>query len=391
MNDPVMTPQPQPVEVAEKNKKLVIGLPASLSPSERRFPLTPEAVAIMIDNGYRVKLEENAGASIQYTDMQYMKAGAEIVSRKEAFACDIVIYIPAITTAEISMMKRNAVLMSLFHAGKNAQDTFKALIKRNIVYIAIDLICDADGNAPFADILAEVDGRATIALGSAMLIGPDFGKGILLGGVSGIVPCEVTIIGSGIAACAAASSAIGIGATVRMFDNDIYRLRRARQIAGPGLITSALHPKVLGGALRSADIVAVTPTANRCVIEAEDVNIMKSGVIIMDLTGDESLTFPSLPQIPISTGVPPKPAKGGRVCFTSIGNAVPRTAAMALSNTFIATLDEIMRCDGITNCLRMHGGIQKAVITFFGKLVNHRAAREADMRAIDIHILLNCS
>lgn len=391
MTDHVMTPQPQPVEVAEKSRKLAIGLPASLSPSERRFPLTPEAVAILIDNGYRVKLEENAGASIQYTDMQYMKAGAEIVARKEAFACDIVIYMPCITTVEISMMKRSAILMSLFHAGKNCQDTFKALIKRNIVYIAIDMICDTDGNAPFADILAEVDGRATIALGSAMLIGPDFGKGILLGGVSGIVPCEVTIIGSGIAACAAAASAIGIGATVRMFDNDIYRLRHARQITGPGLITSALHPKVLAGALRSADIVAVTPTNHRCVIEAEDVNIMKSGVIIMDLTEEDSLTFPSLPRIPISTGVPPRPAKEGRVCFTSVGNAVPRTAAMALSNTFIATLEEIMRCDGITNCLKMHGGIQKAVITFFGKLVSHRAARKANMRAIDIHILLNCS
>ncbi len=391
MNDSKMTPQPQAVEVMEKDKKPTIGLPASDSSKERRFPLTPEAVAILVESGYKVKIEENAGACIRYSDLQYIKAGAEIVARKDSFTCDIVIYLPEITPAEIKMMKHGAILMSMFHAGEKRSETLKELLCRNIIYIAIDLISDNAGNTPFADILAEIDGRSIIALSASMLMDADFGKGILLGGVSGIVPCEVTIIGSGIAACAAASSAIGIGATVRMFDNDIYRLRHARQIIGPGLITSALHPKVLFNALRSADIIAATPTDHPCVINADEVNMMKSGVIIMDLNSENFQTFPSLPHISVTSGAPKAIDRRGRVCFTSIGNAVPRTAAMALSNTFVATLGEMLRYDGITNCVRMRSGIQKAVVTFFGKLVNHRAARKAGMRAIDIHILLNCS
>lgn len=390
MSDTMMTPQPQPTEVAERNKKPLIGLPSSCSTEEHRFPLTPEAVAILVENGYRVKMEENAGSSIQYTDMQYMKAGAEIVSRKEAFGCDIVIYLPSISTIEIKMMKRGSMLMSMFHFDENRADALQELLKRSIIYIAIELIADNEGNNPFADILAEIDGRAAITLGASMLLGPDFGKGILLGGVSGIVPCEVIVIGSGIAAQAAASSAIGIGAIVRMFDNDVYRLRQAKQAIGPALITSALHPKVLHNALKSADIVVATPTYRPYKIEAEDVDIMKKGVIIMDMTGNKPNVFPSLPHIPITSGIPRKPQNQGRVYFTSIGNAAPRTAAMALSNTFLAMLDEMLHCDGIINCVKLKTGVQKAVITFFGKLVSHRAAKEVKMRAIDIHILLNC-
>ncbi|MCM1333306.1 MAG: hypothetical protein NC248_11950 [Bacteroides sp.] len=391
MNSSMMTPQPQPVEVMEKNKKPLIGLPASGASNERRFPLTPEAVEILVAQGYKVKIEENAGSCIRYSDVQYIKAGAEITDRKDAFDCDIVIYLPEITTMEVKMMKRGAVLMSLFHAGDNCAGILNELLRRNIIYLAIDLITDNEGNTPFADILAEIDGRAIAALGASMLMDAGFGKGILLGGVSGIVPCEVTIIGSGIAACAAASSAIGLGATVRMFDNDIYRLRRARQTTGDALITSALHPRVLLNALRSADIVVSTPTANPCVINADDINVMKQGVVIMDINSEKFHTFPSLPHIEITSGIPHKDSRSGRVCFTSVGNAVPRTAAMALSNTFVAMFDEMKQYDGMINCVKMSGSIQNATITFFGKLVNHRAARKAGMRAIDIHILLNCS
>ena len=391
MNSSMMTPQPQPVEVMEKNKKPVIGLPASGAANERRFPLTPEAVAILVDHGYKVRIEENAGASIRYTDTQYIKAGAEITCRKDAFEGDIVIYIPEITPAEVKMMKRGAILMSLFHAGDNCRVILNELLRRNIIYLAIDLISDSRGNTPFADILAETDGRAIIALGASMLMDADFGKGILLGGVSGIVPCEVTIIGSGIAACAAASSAIGLGATVRMFDNDIYRLRNARLTIGAALITSALHPRVLLNALRTADIVVATPTDHPCAINAGDIDIMKPGVVIMDINSEKFHTFPSLPHVEITSGIPRKQNHTGRVCFTSVGNAVPRTAAMALSNTFVTMFDEMRQCDGIMNCVKMRRGIQNATVTFFGKLVNHTAAKKAGMRAIDIHILLNCS
>ncbi len=115
-------------------------------------------------------------------------------------------------------------------------------MKRNIVALAIDLIGDPEGHTPFADILNEIDGRAAIAIASSMLASPAHGKGILLGGVAGIIPCEVLILGAGIAGRAAAASALGLGASVRMLDNDVYRLRRAAELPGCCVATSVMHP-----------------------------------------------------------------------------------------------------------------------------------------------------
>ena len=143
-----------------------------------------------------------------------------------------------------------AMLLTLLHPSMQDPATIAVLLKRSITAIALDLVEDRRGMTPFADILSEIDGRAAVALASSMLADPTAGKGILLGGVTGIVACETTIIGSGIAACAAARSAAGLGATVRMFDNDVYSLRRAIRELGQQVIGSALHPHVLHNALR---------------------------------------------------------------------------------------------------------------------------------------------
>ena len=217
------------------------------------------------------------------------------------------------------------------------------------------------------------------------------GKGMLLGGVAGIVPCEVTIIGSGIGACAAAASAIGAGATVRMLDNDVYRLREASRLA-PGIITSALHTRVLQHSLRSADIVIATEVSPRYVINSDMVAEMKREVVIMDINHDCSPMFPSLPAIDISTITDfAGQALPGRVCYVGAGNAVPRTAAMALGNTFLRLMNDIIACDGVVNTVKMLPGIQRAVYTYMGKAVNPCIAKIADVRAMDIALLLNCS
>ncbi|MDE5929885.1 MAG: alanine dehydrogenase, partial [Muribaculaceae bacterium] len=129
--------------------------------------------------------------------------------------------------------------------------------------IALDLIENSDSRKPFADILNEIDGRAALAIASSLLADSVHGKGILMGGVAGIVPCEVTVLGSGFDALAAARTAIGLGATVRMFDNDSYSLREADRMLGPAVITSAMHPRVLVSALRSADVVVAGANRGR--------------------------------------------------------------------------------------------------------------------------------
>ena len=295
------TPQEQEAATATSRQRFTIGLPRSASPAERRFPLTPEAVNILVERGFTVRMESGAADVIHYTDNRYSRHGAAIVDRNAALQCDIVIHMAPLSVSDVSHMRRGAMLLTLLHSGAPfTRPLVDALVGRGIMTIAVDLIREHEVYAPFADILSEIDGRAALATSASLLADALRGKGILLGGVAGIVPCEVMIIGSGIAACAAAMSAIGLGAQVRMFDNDTYRLRSALTKLGPGVAGSVPHPHVLDNALRSADVVIVTSMNRYEVIDSERVRLMKNGVITFDISDSPGTTFPSLTTIDLA-------------------------------------------------------------------------------------------
>lgn len=385
-----LTPAEQPSATAVSRRSLSIGLPKGNSDAERRFPLTPEAVEMLVERGYTIKVQQDAASVIHYTDGNYSRCGAQIVDRDETLRCDIVIHLAPLSPVEIKKMRRGALLLTLLHANRQTRESVNALLERGITSIAIDFIKDERGNTPFADILSEVDGRASIALASSLLADATHGKGILLGGVSGIVPCETVILGSGIAARAAARSAAGQGALVRMFDNDVYRLRTASQEFGANLVTSVLHPRVLLNALRTADVVIATDVAPLYTINSDMVAEMKRGVVIFDLNHDNGATFPSLLTVDASSLGQQLP-QVTRVCYNNVGNAVPRTAAMALSNTFLTLFDRIISCEGVNNTIKLLPGMQCAVCTFLGKVVNPRIARIIGIRHVDITLILTFS
>lgn len=385
--DYIVTPLPLAVAVETVRRSRLIGLPAGASATEKRFPLTPEGVEALISMGYEVIIETGAAASINYSDQAYERAGATIGSRAEALGADIVIHLPVLPPTDIRRLKRGAMLLSLLHAGSRRKEQIEAMTRRGVVFVAVDLITDRENHTPFYDILAEVDGRAALALSSALLARPEYGKGILLGGVAGVVPCEVTVIGSGLAAEAAASSAMGLGAMVRVFDNNVYRLRRVESRRLRGAVTSALNPHVLANALRSADVVIATDTDPEVSIGSEMVEIMKKGVIVIDLTA-ETRVFPSLPALDITDASLPRPQ--GRTCYRSVGNLVPRTAAMAVTDAFLRLFADIAAADSAVDAVRFIAGLQHAAVTFLGKVVNPAVARAAGCRCIDINLLLNC-
>lgn len=388
------TPLEQPCEVSARPRRLTIGLPRCEDPAERRFPLTPEGAAQLAERGFIVKMQENAAESIHYPDERYTASGVEIAPRSETLACDIVIHTAALTAADAGCLRRGAMLLTLLRPACADRMTLKALLERHVIAVALDLVEDEHGHTPFADILAEIDGRASVALASSLLADADHGKGILLGGVAGIVPCETLIIGSGIAACAAARSAVGLGAMVRMFDNDVYSLRRAAQELGPWLITSTIHPRTLENALRTADVVVATPTSTPFALHGDSVARMKKGVLTFDLTDNaDGSAFPSMVPIDLAmasimNGTPPG---GTRICYVHAGSAVARTAAMALTNTLLTFLEDIVTCEGPSNALKLHPGMQKATLTFFGKPVHPRVASIMRTRTVDISIFLTLS
>jgi alanine dehydrogenase len=387
------TPLEQLLDIALGKKALTLGLPATREAADHRFALTPEGAAMLIDRGVEVRMEQGAGRVIHYDDVRYASAGVKIVSRGEAFASDIVLHLSPLSAIDVRRMRRGAMLLSMLNPNTQDPEAVQVLLDRHIISLALDLVKDTHGNPTFADILNEIDGRASISVASSMLADSNYGKAILLGGVAGIIPCEVTIIGADTAGIAAARSALGIGALVRIFDNNVYRLRCASQLLGPGVAASALHPRVLMSALRSADVVIASHIDHPHVIEAEAVAMMKEGVITFNLDNTYSVHFPSLKNIDLSTNVPINYCYDGRkVCFVNAAGAVPRTTAMALSNTLVTMFDDILNCSGgLSTAIKLHPGMQCAAYTFLGRIVNARLAANLGMRHVDINLLLQFS
>ena len=388
------TPLEQMLRATTVARQAVVGLPASNSPLEHRFPFTPEGAGMLVAKGFKVKMEEGAASHIHYSDQAYTRCGVEIVSRAEALNSDIVVYLPAIEPHEAARLKRGSLLLTFMKATDAPKGSIKTLLERNIITLDLLRVRDHSGNRPFTDILQEIAGRAAIAVAASLLADAIHGKGILLGGVAGVVPCEVMVIGSDMSACSAAQVALGLGATVRMFDNDIYRLREALRHLGPGVIGSTLHPRVFSSALRSADIVVASDTdAPSGIIGCDMVDVMKRGVICFDLTSNPGSAFPSMQVVDLDLASPADndPAEPTRMCYINAGNAVPRTVAMALSNTFTTLLDDIMVCDGVSNALKLNSGLRDAVLTFLGKCVSPDFARRLGMRHVDINLLIQFS
>lgn len=389
MNNPSpnLTPAEQPVMTASARRKITIGLPSGGDSSSSHFPLTPEAANRLVEAGYEVLMQEGAARGIHYDDNRYVANGVTIAERDATLKCDIVICLSVLPAHEIRKMRRGAMLLTLLNVNAISSEEVNMLAERNVTAIAIDCVKDAQGNAPVADILAEINGRAAIVMASSMLTTPH-GKGILLGGVVGVVSCEVMIIGSGLAACAAANSAVGLGAMVRMFDNDVYRLRQAMHQLGPMVIGSAMLPQVMRNALRSADVVIVTDTTQPCVIHRDDVELMKQGVLLFDLTTNENNCFVSLQRISAKS----EKSHSGRTVITDVDSVVPRSATMALGNALVAMLTE--KCDDNDDrlsLLKRNRGIQSGAFVYMGKIVNASVAHRLNMRYVDISLIIQFS
>lgn len=392
------TPLEQLLEVAVERRSLTLGVPAAPE-TDGRFALTPEGAAALTDMGIDVLVQRGAGQAIHYPDTRYLRAGARIADRRDTLACDMVLQLAPLSVADARCLRRGALLLTLFNPRRQQADTLAVLLDKHIVAIALDLIADPHGKQPFADIINEIEGRAAIAMASSLLADSVRGKGILLGGVAGVNPCEVTVIGAGIAGIAAARSAVGLGAMVRLFDSDIYRLRAAADRLGAGVVPSAMHARVLVRALHTADIVVASQTSTPHVIDSDVVAQMKRGVITfgLDACGENAVTrpmFPSMPRIDLAEASPADNMgiDGPRVCYVNAAAAVPRTTAMAISDTLLTMLGDITGAGGAVGAtLKMHPGLQRAVYTFMGKPVNPLVAGLTGRRAVDIALLLQFS
>lgn len=381
--------QEQLLGVMPGNRRLSIGLPAEHNGGEKRFPLTPEGVALLTQAGFSVSIERGAGESIKYSDLHYTEAGAQAVEAGEVFGCDVIIKITPLNEQEAALVRPGVLLLTLLQPQYQSASVIKMLMQKKVTAVAIDRVADEQGRFFFADILDEIDGRAAIVLASELLSNRSGGKGVLLGGVPGVAAAEVLIIGGGLAGRAAARAACGLGALVRVFDNDFYRLRATQLEVSPSVFTSNMHPHVLENAMRSADVVIGTEVPDRGRLGMNYIEMMKRGALLFDLRMDKGGCFETSSCSEAPCNKVYEQCGVLHYCLSSVGSAVARTASMALSNLLVPLLMALNDATMIYGHIKSDDRLRNAVYLFGGKLTHKELSIRLGLPCYDMALFMS--
>lgn len=385
-------PQEEMLEIGKKKQKLVIGIPKENKKYESRVGLTPEAVEILVNNGHEIILEKGAGKAANYGDTNYSENGAQIVDNKEeVYQCDIVLKIAPPTIEEIELFKNNQVLLSSLHFPSQNEDYIRKLMQKKVTAISFEGLKDADNCYPVVRSMSEIAGTTSILIASEYLSNVNDGKGVMLGGVSGITPTEVIILGAGTAAEYAARAAIGLGAFIKVFDFSVTKLKRLQTNLSTRLFTSVFHPQVVKKHLKSADVVIgamhLRKTGPQFLIAEEMVKEMKKGAVIVDLSIDQGGCIETSECRSHSNPVYKK-FDVIHYCVPNIASRVARTASIALSNIFNPLLLKIADAGGVQKQLKGDIGLRHGVYIYNGILTNSRIGNYFGIPSKDIDLLM---
>lgn len=380
------------LEVVPKRKALFIGIPKETSFQENRVPLTPDAVAVLVQQGHRVMVEHNAGEHSFYFDTDFSEAGAEIAyDKQQLFKAQMIIKSAPISPEEVALLQSDHVIISPVHLPFLKLSMLEALMKKRIMAITFDSIKDDSGIYPIVRSMSEIAGSSAILTAAQYLGNIHKGKGILLGGISGVPPAKVVIIGAGVVGEYATRTALGLGASIKLFDNSVYRLMRLQNNLGDRLYTSVIDPEELRDALLSADVAVgalkpvngITPV----VVTEEMVSQMKSGSIIVDVSIDRGGCFetsrPTSHEHPIF-----KKYDVIHYCVPNIASGVSRTASRAISNVLMPILQDCADIGGMEPLIQLKAGIRNGVYLYKGCVTSAPIAKRFDIKYTNLDLLM---
>lgn len=387
-----LSPQEETLAIEPRQSRLAIGIPKETYFQERRVALVPESVALLVNNGHDVIIETDAGKASNFQDHDYSEAGAKIVyTAEDVFKCDTILKVAPPSLEEIEMMPGKQTLISAVHLPIQKVENFNALATKKMTAIAWDFIRDETNIYPVVRAMGEIAGNTAVLIAAEYLSHASNGQGLMFGGISGVKPTEVIILGAGTVAESAARAALGLGASVKIFDNSTYRLRRIQNDIGIRLWTSAIQPSELRNALDTADVVigAIHSRGGRTpvLVTEEMVSNMKYGSVIVDVSIDQGGCFETSQ---ITTHDKPVYRKHGVIhyCVPNIASRVSRTASYALSNIFAPTLLSIGDKGGIGNLVRKQPGFRHGVYMYSGAHTNENIAEMFGLAWKDLRLLL---
>ena len=387
-----LMPQEEMLEESKSKKQLTIGIPKESQKTESRVALTPEAVDQLVNTGHEVRIETGAGTPANYSDTDYSELGGFIVdTREEVYKSDIILKIAPMSLKEIDMLSERQIVISSLHLNSQTKEFVQRLIQKKSTAIAFENIKDEHNCYPVVRSMSTIAGNTSILIAAEYLSNFRGGKGVMLGGIPGITPAEVVILGAGTAAESAVRAAMGLGAQVKVFDSSVHRLRRLQNNIGQRIYTSVFHRQVMERTLRSADVVIgamyLIEQAPRYIITEDMVKKMKKGAVIVDISIDQGGCIETSE---CRTQVDPVYTRHGVIhyCVPNLPSRVARTASIAISNVFAPLLMRIGEAGGLKQFLKEDTGIRYGVYIYNGILTNNFIGKHFDLPSQDIDLLM---
>lgn len=355
-----------------------IGVPKEIKNNEYRVGATPAMVRALVESGHHLMVETHAGTKIGFTDEMFAHAGAKIVpSPREVYQADMIIKVKEPQESEYSLLQKGQILFCYLHLAPDPIQT-ENLLKQQVVGIAYETVTDPQGRLPLLVPMSEIAGRIAIQVGATCLQMNHGGKGLLLGGVPGVAPARVVVIGGGVVGTEAARMALGFGANVTIIDKDLNRLRTLDALYGPNLKTLYSSSSSIEEAVSKADLVigaVLIPgkLAPKLVTKAM-VKQMSPGSVIVDVAIDQGGCVETAKP---TTHADPTYVVDGVVhyCVTNMPGACARTATQALTN---ATMDDALMIanKGYKRALLENPGLCNGLNVCLGHVTNAPVAAD---------------
>ncbi|MBM3444426.1 MAG: alanine dehydrogenase [Bacteroidetes bacterium] len=385
-------PLEETLDVRPSSSSLRIGIPKETAFQENRIALTPDAVGVLTNNGHAVAVEQKAGEGAHFLDNDYAEAGAEIVAdKKELFKNDIIIKSAPVSEEELPLLSVGQTIISPIHLPVMKTHILEKMMEKKITALSFENLKDESGNNPIVRSMSEIAGSAVMLIAGQYLGSSNNGRGVLLGGISGIPPTKVVIIGAGIVGEYAARTALAMGASVKIFDNNIYKLKRLQNNMGVRLWTSALELKILSKQLKTCDVAvgALTSSGGRTpvVVTEEMVSMMRPGSVIVDVSIDRGGCFETSE---VTSHQRPVINKYGVIHYgvPNIPSGFARTASQAISNVLMPLLMKVGDEGGIEQLVWQQLNIRNGIYLFKGSLTNFHLSQRFNLKFTDLNLLI---
>lgn len=384
--------QPEMLELYKAKSSLKIGIPKETGLQENRVALVPASVVNLASRGHTIIIESDAGIKSHYSNRDYSEAGAYITEdKKQVFDCDVLLKVAPPTHEELNLFHPNQFLISPLHLPVIDHEYIQALRQKRVTAIAMEYLQADDGTFPLVRIMSEIAGISVVQTAAELLSNPITGKGLLLGGISGVPPAKVVILGAGVVAEFATRAALSLGASVRIFDDNIHKLIRIQNRIGRQLYTSSLNPITLTQQLMTADVAigAIHSKTGRTplLVSEEMVMQMKNGSVIIDVSIDQGGCFETSQ---VTSHKNPTRVIHGVIHYgvPNIPSKVARTASIGVSNIITTLIQQAGDTGSFEQLIYLHKGLRNGIYTYKGCLTNEYLSQHFGIKYTNLELLL---